>query len=157
MNRNFCLPQHLLKPIMLASIAITIVVAALASSSKTTSAAGTGACYINAAGYSVYLAHNTLEECARAVRASKGWSQEYGIGSWAGFVIAIDGAGNLYSQDPNSGEWYYEGLVHNYDGSTGSLWDRCFAGDIQACNRLYGNYDSAIDQWDYLYPEGWFR
>ncbi|MEZ4660174.1 MAG: hypothetical protein R2911_21670 [Caldilineaceae bacterium] len=110
-------------------------------------AADVASCYVDYGSSYLYLFDAGFESCAKTIRAAA-YSAEYGYGYWGSVRVAVDRQGNAYYVD-NAGQWQYAGVVQN------SLWDRCMAGDVSACNTYSNNADNLLRQWDYLYPNGW--
>lgn len=138
-------------------LALIVALAALLGLTGPASAAGTTApCYIAYGSQYLYIADNAFESCARIVQAS-GYSADYRYGYWGSYQMAVNSRGDTYYRANGRGNWQSYGVVANPDGSQGSLFDRCQAGDRAACDRYRQNADAHLSWWDLLYPSGWSR
>lgn len=61
-------------------------------------------------------------------------------------IVEVDPASNVFLNGQNVS------VVPNPNGTVGSLSDRCFAGDIQACEQWRLQSQNAINQYNIYYP-----
>ncbi|MBE9169995.1 hypothetical protein IQ238_21550 [Pleurocapsales cyanobacterium LEGE 06147] len=119
--------------------------------------APTAPCYAQFQGQTMlYMFDSPLVNCARTIRAAATPGAQWGFGTWGNYQVRIDSNGNTYA-NPGNAQWQYVGVAVNQSGAVGSLSDRCFNGDVQACNQWQRQSENAIEQMDRMYPPGWFR
>lgn len=119
--------------------------------------APTAPCYAQFQGQTMlYVFDSPLVNCARTIRGAATPGAQWGFGTWGNYQVRIDFNGNTYL-NPGNTQWQYVGVAVNQSGTVGSLSDRCFKGDVQACNQWRRQSENAIEQMNGLYPSGWSR
>jgi hypothetical protein len=134
---------------------LVLALLALAVIQSDASAQTSARCYALFGPQYYYMTDTTFESCARYAQAAKGYGDQFGLGWWHNYQLAIDANGKVYYRANGEGQWQYAGVLRNRDGSTGSLADRCFAGDTQACAAWQAGSQRGIDGLNRLYPKGW--
>ena len=143
----------MLRSLLIALIFATVAVVGIQHKAW---ASDNAACYVETAtlSYPLYVGYDDWEGCAKVIQAS-GYSDNFRFGYWANYyMLAVNADGEVYFTD-GSTEWQFAGVIHNSDGSTGSLWDRCSRGNTKACNQFSYNSQLAIDALNAMYPPGW--
>ncbi|MFN7144246.1 MAG: hypothetical protein ACK4YP_10745 [Myxococcota bacterium] len=99
-------------------------------------------------GSAIYLLDTDIASCATMIGASS--QDAVRVGEWGGNLIQVDGQANVWVNG------VYAGVLVNPSGTVGSLSDRCFAGDVAACQQYQRQMDAAIEQYEAMYPDDWF-
>jgi len=85
----------------------------------------------------------TIDACARMIQASQG------TGSWDGNRLQTDGRGGVYLNGR------FIGVAVNPSGAARSLRNRCFRGDVAACERWSAQSEAAARLMRQMYRPGW--
>jgi hypothetical protein len=137
--------QRVLRLLMVSVVAL----GALAFTGQRADAQETAPCYAQFQGRLLFMFHGTLASCARTIQAAK--SGHLGYGRWGSAQVQVDASSTVYVNGQSVG------VVRNPSGTTGSLSDRCFRGDVQACHQWGRQSEAASRRLQQMYPPGWAR
>jgi hypothetical protein len=139
--------RHAMLPHLLMVSVFALV--ALILTGQRASAQETAPCYAQFQGRLMFMFHGTLVSCARTIQAAK--SGDTGYGRWGSAQVQVDASSMVYVNGQPAG------VARNMNGTTGSLSDRCFRGDIQACHQWGHQSEEASRRLQRMYPPGWAR
>jgi hypothetical protein len=115
----------------------------LAAGAMQSAAAQVAPCTVLRGTIKLAVGNKTIDACARTIQASQG------MGSWGGNQMQIDRRGGVYLNGR------FIGVAVNPGGTTGSLRDRCFRGDVTACEQWGVQSEAASRLMRQMYRPGW--